>query len=151
MSGPNSRRAQIPQNLPDSTPIAGLPDSFQGRLGYESRRLPKDVAATVRSAMRAAGYSQQDLAREMAVSDSRVSQILSGEENLTLRTLAALGAALRYHFVIGFAPFTPSDSSGNPLGAAVAAVAATNAVDSIEDARTAVAAAFGVTAEEIAV
>jgi transcriptional regulator with XRE-family HTH domain len=40
------------------------------------------------------GLTRADLAARMGVSPGRVSQILGGGENLTLRTLAALSAAL---------------------------------------------------------
>src|ERR1700744_5789775 len=38
--------------------------------------------------------SRADLAQSMGVSPGRVSQILSGDENLTLRTLSSVAAAL---------------------------------------------------------
>jgi transcriptional regulator with XRE-family HTH domain len=38
--------------------------------------------------------SRADLAQAMGVSPGRVSQILSGDENLTLRTLSSVAAAL---------------------------------------------------------
>jgi transcriptional regulator with XRE-family HTH domain len=38
--------------------------------------------------------SRADLAHSMGVSPGRVSQILSGDENLTLRTLSSVAAAL---------------------------------------------------------
>lgn len=44
--------------------------------------------------LRERGMSRADLAARMGVSPGRVSQILGGGENLTLRTLAALSAAL---------------------------------------------------------
>jgi transcriptional regulator with XRE-family HTH domain len=44
--------------------------------------------------MRERGLTRADLAARMGVSPGRVSQILSGGENLTLRTLAALSTAL---------------------------------------------------------
>jgi len=48
--------------------------------------------------MRERGISRADLAARMGVSPGRVSQILGGGENLTLRTLAALAAALDARF-----------------------------------------------------
>jgi transcriptional regulator with XRE-family HTH domain len=48
--------------------------------------------------MRARGLSRADLAARMGVSPGRVSQILGGGENLTLRTLAALSTALDARF-----------------------------------------------------
>ncbi len=50
--------------------------------------------------MRERGLTRADLAALMGVSPGRVSQILSGGENLTLRTLAALSTALDAHFNI---------------------------------------------------
>jgi transcriptional regulator with XRE-family HTH domain len=45
--------------------------------------------------MREHKVSRANLAHSMSVSPGRVSQILSGEENLTLRTLAGVLVALR--------------------------------------------------------
>jgi transcriptional regulator with XRE-family HTH domain len=45
--------------------------------------------------MREQKISRADLAQSMGVSAGRVSQILSGEENLTLRTLSGVVRALR--------------------------------------------------------
>jgi transcriptional regulator with XRE-family HTH domain len=48
--------------------------------------------------MRERGITRADLAARMGVSPGRVSQILGGGENLTLRTLAALASALDARF-----------------------------------------------------
>jgi transcriptional regulator with XRE-family HTH domain len=48
--------------------------------------------------MRERGLTRADLAARMGVSPGRVSQILGGGENLTLRTLAALSTALGARF-----------------------------------------------------
>lgn len=48
--------------------------------------------------MRERGLTRADLASRMGVSPGRVSQILGGGENLTLRTLAALSTALDARF-----------------------------------------------------
>jgi Helix-turn-helix len=48
--------------------------------------------------------SRADLAQSMAVSPGRVSQILSGEDNLTLRTLSAVVDALGAGFEISLHP-----------------------------------------------
>jgi transcriptional regulator with XRE-family HTH domain len=50
--------------------------------------------------LRQRGLTRADLAARMGVSPGRVSQILGGGENLTLRTLAALSTALDAHFEI---------------------------------------------------
>ena len=57
--------------------------------------------------------SRADLAQSMAVSPGRVSQILSREDNLTLRTLSAVMDALGARFEISLHPL---DETG-PLGA----------------------------------
>src|ERR1700744_2629838 len=48
--------------------------------------------------LRERGLTRADLAARMGVSPGRVSQILGGGENLTLRTLAALTSALDARF-----------------------------------------------------
>ncbi len=48
--------------------------------------------------LRERGLTRADLAARMGVSPGRVSQILGGGENLTLRTLAALSTALDARF-----------------------------------------------------
>jgi transcriptional regulator with XRE-family HTH domain len=50
--------------------------------------------------MRERGLTHADLAARMGVSPGRVSQILGGGEDLTLRTLAALSVALDARFDI---------------------------------------------------
>ncbi|HET8659683.1 MAG TPA: helix-turn-helix domain-containing protein [Micromonosporaceae bacterium] len=48
--------------------------------------------------------SRAQLAREMGVTPSRITQILSGDENLTLRTLGSLAACLDGRFVVELVP-----------------------------------------------
>ena len=60
--------------------------------------------------MRECGITRADLAARMGVSPGRVSQILGGGENLTLRTLAALSAALNAHLDIELSALKDSDS-----------------------------------------
>ena len=47
----------------------------------------------------------------MGVSPGRVSQVLSGGENLTLRTLVSLATALDGRFEVQFRPYKPSGDS----------------------------------------
>ncbi|MFI7699794.1 helix-turn-helix domain-containing protein [Nonomuraea sp. NPDC049480] len=60
--------------------------------------------------MREHKISRADLAAAMGVSAGRVSQILSGDENLTLRTLGAVVDALgaRLEFTLGDAEGSPA-------------------------------------------
>lgn len=48
--------------------------------------------------------SRSDLARRLGKSKAFVTQLLSGERNFTLRTLADCAHALGYHVVLGVAP-----------------------------------------------
>ncbi|HEY3956636.1 MAG TPA: helix-turn-helix transcriptional regulator [Streptosporangiaceae bacterium] len=54
--------------------------------------------------MRENQITRADLAARMGVSPGRVSQVLSGGENLTLRTLASLSSALDAHFEMELRP-----------------------------------------------
>jgi transcriptional regulator with XRE-family HTH domain len=60
--------------------------------------------------MRERGLSRADLAARMGVSPGRVSQILGGGENLTLRTLAALSTALDARFGIELTALKTDDA-----------------------------------------
>jgi transcriptional regulator with XRE-family HTH domain len=53
--------------------------------------------------------SRADLAQSMGVSAGRVSQILSGDENLTLRTLSAVVEALGAEFEVSLHPIDGRD------------------------------------------
>ena len=67
--------------------------------------------------MRERGLTRADLATRMGVSPGRVSQILSGGENLTLRTLAALSTALDARFDVELSALTGGGtvaSDGSP-------------------------------------
>src|SRR5579872_5861710 len=60
--------------------------------------------------MRERDLTRAELAERMRVSPGRVSQILSGGENLTLRTLAALSTALEARFSIELHPVKDDDT-----------------------------------------
>ena len=60
--------------------------------------------------LRERGLTRADLAARMGVSPGRVSQILGGGENLTLRTLAALSTALDARFDIELNPLKAGDA-----------------------------------------
>jgi transcriptional regulator with XRE-family HTH domain len=51
--------------------------------------------------------SRADLAQSMGVSPGRVSQILSGDENLTLRTLSGVLGALGANIELNLSPAHP--------------------------------------------
>jgi transcriptional regulator with XRE-family HTH domain len=60
--------------------------------------------------MRERGLTRADLAARMGVSPGRVSQILGGGENLTLRTLAALSTALDARFDVELSALKADDT-----------------------------------------
>jgi transcriptional regulator with XRE-family HTH domain len=62
--------------------------------------------------MRERGLTRADLAGRMGVSPGRVSQILGGGENLTLRTLAAMSTALDARFDIELSALTGDGALG---------------------------------------
>jgi transcriptional regulator with XRE-family HTH domain len=75
--------------------------------------------------MRERGLTRADLAARMGVSPGRVSQILGGGENLTLRTLAALSTALDARFDVelsalkggdAFTSHSPGQAEAAPAG-----------------------------------
>lgn len=56
--------------------------------------LSVNLALKIRSHMAADGISQSELARRMGVTPARVTKILSGQENLSLKTIAKVSTAL---------------------------------------------------------
>ncbi|MGY0060117.1 helix-turn-helix domain-containing protein [Streptomyces sp. LZ34] len=65
-------------------------------------RLARQATVEVAGMLGKRDMSRADLARLMGVSPGRVSQILSGDENLTLRSLAAVAEALELDVRISF-------------------------------------------------
>ena len=52
------------------------------------------IADRIKAVLKAKGWTQRDLARKMEMTDSYVSEILAGKQNLTIRTISALEKAL---------------------------------------------------------
>ena len=76
----------------------------EGQIEDELLALVTQLTNEINWYMRQRGLTRADLAARMGVSPGRVSQILSGGENLTLRTLAALSAALQARFDLELNP-----------------------------------------------
>ena len=74
-------------------PRAGTDDD-PGGYGSAAPDLVRTFVDEVTWFMSQHKISRADLAQSMGVSAGRVSQILSGDENLTLRTLSSVAAAL---------------------------------------------------------
>jgi transcriptional regulator with XRE-family HTH domain len=79
-------------------------------LNRELARLPREVTTAITWRMKQLGVNKADLARAMGVSPGRVSQILSGDENITLRTLASVCVALDAQLDVKLVP-----NGGDPL------------------------------------
>jgi transcriptional regulator with XRE-family HTH domain len=75
-------------------------DSFDG----EPVGLQQEICDEITWYMREHKVTRADLAGAMGVSPGRVSQILSGGENLTLRTLGSVVSALGARLEITLAP-----------------------------------------------
>lgn len=61
-----------------------------------------DVAADLTLLLHHAGMSREDLASNLGWSTDRLSQVLSGHENITVQTIAAVAGALGYTFDVVF-------------------------------------------------
>jgi len=79
---------------------------------FEEELLVGEATDTVVALVDSLGLSQKELAQRLGVSAGRVSQILSGAENLTLRSLGALGWALGVRFDLQ--PSAMTDRHGTP-------------------------------------
>ena len=73
-------------------------DQAEARVDEEMHGLVTHLTNEITFHMRERGLSRAELAARMGVSPGRISQILGGGENLTLRTLAALATALDARF-----------------------------------------------------
>jgi transcriptional regulator with XRE-family HTH domain len=88
--------------------------------------------------MRERGLTRADLAARMGVSPGRVSQILGGGENLTLRTLAALSTALDARFDVALTALKGEDTYSSrdaEAGAAVSHYHPVSRTQSLENTR----------------
>jgi transcriptional regulator with XRE-family HTH domain len=71
---------------------------------YNQETLILQATELLSSIMEDNGVSKADLARKVGKSKAYISQCLSGEQNLTLRTLADLCGALKYSLELGAVP-----------------------------------------------
>jgi transcriptional regulator with XRE-family HTH domain len=82
------------------------------RRSFEEELLYGEVSDNFAALLESIGLNKKELARRLGVSQGRVSQILSGEENLTLRTVASLAWALGLRANVQLEPLR--DRSGTP-------------------------------------
>ena len=98
--------------------VAGPPATEQ-QIDSALTSLITQVTNEINWNMREHGITRADLANRMGVSPGRVSQVLSGGDNLTLRTLAALATALDAEFQVELEPCkAPEDGYDVHYGAA---------------------------------
>lgn len=83
---------------------------IEAQTEYELARLPREMNTAVTWYMKERGITKRELAQRLDVTPGRVSQILSGGENLTLRTMAAVCAALDAHFQVELVENKPADA-----------------------------------------
>lgn len=83
----------------DSVP-KGIPDTFDALLAFERASLSDQMLSAINRRMVMNGMTRQGLARKIGVTEGRISQMLSGNQNLTLRTLATMAVGVGAHFVV---------------------------------------------------
>lgn len=83
------------------------------RARSEMARLPREITSAINFYMEQNHISQRELADRLHITPGRVSQILSGTENLTLRTLATVSAAMDAHFEVELVKNLPAGQKQN--------------------------------------
>ena len=85
--------------------IEGWVRHYEGDPEFEFDRLAIDVCERIVERMEALGITRTELAEAVGVSKARISQILSGHDNLTLKSLVAiaigLGSRIEFRLVEG--------------------------------------------------
>ncbi len=99
-------------------------EATEARVDEELSLLITQLTNEINWHMHERGLTRADLASRMGVSPGRVSQVLSGGENLTLRTLASLATALDARFELDL---RPHEAGASPAGEAPPAAAAVTA------------------------
>ena len=84
--------------------------AIEAKVDEEMHGLVTQLTNEITFHMRERGITRADLAARMGVSPGRVSQILGGGENLTLRTLAALASALDARFDVELTSLKADDT-----------------------------------------
>jgi transcriptional regulator with XRE-family HTH domain len=79
-------------------------EATEARVDEELSLLVTQLMNEINWHMRERSLTRADLASRMGVSPGRISQVLSGGENLTLRTLASLATALDARFEMDLRP-----------------------------------------------
>ena len=88
-------------------------DLDDGRIDEEELLL-SEAAETISALLAASGLRQKELAARMRLSEPRVSRLLKGDANTTLRAIADVGWALGYRFEL--VPVPLEDRGNTPAG-----------------------------------
>ena len=83
-----------------SKPLFG--DLIAAHKGLDAELKTMDVATDLTLLLHHAGMSREDLASKLGWSSDRLSQVLSGQESITVQTIAAVAGALGHTFDVVF-------------------------------------------------
>jgi transcriptional regulator with XRE-family HTH domain len=96
--------------------VSSAQKDIEAQVDEELSRLVTQLTNEITVYLREHGLTRAELASRMGVSPGRISQVLSGGENLTLRTLAALSTALDAQFDVQLISGKPvSDAGSGPV------------------------------------
>lgn len=87
--------------------VASGRQTMKHRVDRELLRLITEITNEINWQLGECKLTRADLAERVGVSPGRISQVLSGDENLTLRTLASLATALDARFEVQLRPCEP--------------------------------------------
>jgi transcriptional regulator with XRE-family HTH domain len=79
--------------------------AIENRRTFERELLFGESTETIHALLQSMDISQKELAQRLGLTEGRVSRILSGRENVTLRTLADVGWAIGIRFALVPLPF----------------------------------------------
>ena len=88
--------------------------TFEGDPDYEFAKVAIEVGEQIVARMEERGMTQADLAREMGVSRARVSQILRGNDNLTLKSIVAVAIGLECRVELQLKPVELKSETADP-------------------------------------
>lgn len=80
------------------------------RRTYEQERLIVDVAEAIQGLLDSAGMKRAELCRRTGIAPQSLHQMLSGQQNLTLRTMARIAHELGYRVSVKFEPYSSPET-----------------------------------------
>lgn len=91
---------------------AQVDEALEAQLAFEQELLVGAAIDLLNALVNESGVSQRELARRLGVTEGRVSQILSGSQNISLKKLAEVGWALGIRFEV--VPSVTDDRRSTP-------------------------------------